>query len=69
VFGYAAVRRVERALVGEYRALVERALNHLSPDTYERAVELAQLPDMIRGYEHVKLRNIRRFRESVHTYL
>jgi indolepyruvate ferredoxin oxidoreductase len=51
--------------VGEYRALVERALNRLSPDTYERAVELAQLPDMIRGYEYVKLRNIRRFREIV----
>jgi indolepyruvate ferredoxin oxidoreductase len=66
VFGYTAVRRVERALVGEYCALVERALDRLSPDTYERAVELAQLPDMIRGYEHVKLGNIRRFHEAVH---
>jgi indolepyruvate ferredoxin oxidoreductase len=65
IFGYAAVRRVERALVGEYRALVEQALKGLSPDTYERAVALAQLPDMIRGYEQVKLGNVRRFREAV----
>jgi indolepyruvate ferredoxin oxidoreductase len=64
LFGYTAVRRVERALVGEYRALVEPALNGLSPDTYERAVALAQLPDMIRGYEQVKLGNVRRFREA-----
>jgi indolepyruvate ferredoxin oxidoreductase len=66
VFGYAAVRRVERALVGEYRALVEQALSHLSPDTYARAVALAQLPDMIRGYEQVKLDSVRRFRAAVH---
>jgi indolepyruvate ferredoxin oxidoreductase len=65
VFGYTAVRRVERALAGEYRALIERVLNHLSPDTYERAVALAQLPDMIRGYEQVKLDSVRRFREAV----
>jgi indolepyruvate ferredoxin oxidoreductase len=65
VFGYTAVRRVERALASEYRALIEQVLNHLSPGTYERAVALAQLPDMIRGYEQVKLDSVRRFREAV----
>jgi indolepyruvate ferredoxin oxidoreductase len=57
-FGRAAVRRVERALPGEYRALVDRALAGLSPATYERAVSLARLPDLIRGYEDIKLRNV-----------
>ncbi|TMQ23100.1 MAG: indolepyruvate ferredoxin oxidoreductase family protein [Candidatus Rokuibacteriota bacterium] len=61
-FGRAAVRRVERALPAEYRALVERALGGLSPATYERAVTLARLPDLIRGYEDIKLRNVERFR-------
>ncbi len=64
-FGYAEVRRVERALPGEYRALVEKALIGLSPETYERAVKLANLPDVIRGYEEIKLRNVRRFRDEV----
>ena len=48
LFGYANVRRTERALIGEYRTLIEDALATLSPDTYQRAVQLAELPDMIR---------------------
>ncbi len=64
-FGRAEVRRVERQLVGEYRALVEKALVSLSPESYERAVKLANLPDVIRGYEEIKLRNVRRFRDEV----
>jgi indolepyruvate ferredoxin oxidoreductase len=65
LFGRAEVRRVERALVGEYRALVEKALVGLSPESHERAVRLANLPDVIRGYEEIKLRNVERFREEV----
>jgi indolepyruvate ferredoxin oxidoreductase len=64
-FGFAAVRRVERQLPGEYRALVEKALVGLSPESYERAVKLASLPDLIRGYEEIKLRNVQRFRDEV----
>ncbi len=64
-FGYAHVRRVERALIGEYRELIDRALATLSPATHATAVTLAELPDMIRGYEDVKLGNVARFREAV----
>jgi len=42
-FGYARVRRLERALIGEYRGLIEKALAPLSRDTYERADKLAAL--------------------------
>jgi indolepyruvate ferredoxin oxidoreductase len=64
-FGHTRMRRVERALIGEYCGLIEQALGGLSPASYERAVALAQLPDMIRGYEEVKLGNVERFREAV----
>jgi indolepyruvate ferredoxin oxidoreductase len=64
-FGFAEVRRVERQLPGEYRALVDKALVGLSPESYERAVKLASLPDVIRGYEDIKLRNVQRFRDEV----
>jgi indolepyruvate ferredoxin oxidoreductase len=62
VFGYARVRREERALIGEYRALVERALASLSPATHDTAVALGDLPDMIRGYEDIKLDSVKHFR-------
>ena len=64
IFGYARVRRIERALIGEYRSLVEQALGNLGPATYARAVQLAELPDMIRGYEQIKLRSVERFRAA-----
>jgi indolepyruvate ferredoxin oxidoreductase len=64
VFGYAGVRRLERALPGEYRALIQEALGGLSRESYERAVARAELPDLIRGYEAIKLRSAERFREE-----
>jgi indolepyruvate ferredoxin oxidoreductase len=66
-FGRAEVRRVERALPGEYRALIERTLRGLGPATYERAVTAARLPDLIRGYEDIKLHNVEKFRAEVRT--
>jgi indolepyruvate ferredoxin oxidoreductase len=65
LFGYTSVRRTERSLVGEYRDLIEGELSDLSPTTYGRAVELASLPDCIRGYEHLKLESVERFRAEV----
>jgi indolepyruvate ferredoxin oxidoreductase len=64
-FGYARVRRIERRLIGDYQARVHQELATLSPETYERAVALAELPDMIRGYEEIKLENVRRYREAL----
>jgi indolepyruvate ferredoxin oxidoreductase len=65
LFGYAAVRRVERQLIGEYRGLLEQIVLDLTPETYETAVSLANLPDMIRGYEQIKLDHVDRFRREV----
>jgi indolepyruvate ferredoxin oxidoreductase len=62
-FGRSEVRRVERALIGEYRDLVLRALDALSPASYDSVAEIAALPDLVRGYESIKLRNVDRFRE------
>ena len=46
-------------------SLVERRLETLSPQTYEKTVAIAELADGIRGYEGVKLRNVERFRSEV----
>ncbi len=65
LFGKAEVRREEQRLPAEYRGLIDQALATLTPATYDVAVELAELPDMIRGYEDIKLANIVKFRERV----
>ena len=57
-FGYAHVRKVERSLVSEYTAIVTRLAAELDTDNYDRAVEVAGLPDMVRGYEEIKLAGI-----------
>ncbi len=61
-FGCAHVRRVERALPGEYLALVELALERLNAETLPVALEVAALPELVRGYEEIKLAGVARFR-------
>ena len=64
-FGYDLVRRTERDLITQYRRLIFEALEDLSAENYGRAVKLAALPDIIRGYDEVKLGNVERFWEAV----
>jgi indolepyruvate ferredoxin oxidoreductase len=58
IFGYARIRRVERRLSRDYRQLIEALLADLNEMNYPLAVQLAELPDMIRGYEDIKLRSV-----------
>ncbi|MEV6832409.1 indolepyruvate ferredoxin oxidoreductase family protein [Amycolatopsis sp. NPDC051102] len=59
-FGRAEVRRVERELIEDYRSVVLQALR---AGDAGRARALAELPDLVRGYEDVKLANVARYRE------
>ena len=65
VFGYSRMRRLERELIAEYRASVEAALPLLRADTQPLVVAIAALPDLIRGYEDVKLANVERYRAEL----
>jgi indolepyruvate ferredoxin oxidoreductase len=64
-FGRAAVRRLERELIGEYRTIVEEEVADLAPSTHGRAIRLAEAPDIVRGYEQIKVANVARFRDLV----
>ncbi len=57
-FGYLAERRVERALIADYEALVAELGSGLTRDNRDLAVALAALPETIRGYGPVKARAI-----------
>jgi indolepyruvate ferredoxin oxidoreductase len=63
VFGRTEVRRVERALVAEYRETVRTAMNAASPDD-PLLLELFSLPDIVRGFDEVKLANVAEYREK-----
>ncbi|WP_313034519.1 indolepyruvate ferredoxin oxidoreductase family protein [Massilia alkalitolerans] len=53
-FGMSAERRRERQLVEDYFALVSLFCETLTDERMETALELARLPEKIRGYGHVK---------------
>jgi len=61
-FGYARLRKEERALIAWYRNLIEGILAHVTPGTLPLAMEIAALPDQIRGYENLKMEKIREAR-------
>ena len=58
IFGYSEERRTERALIGEYRATVDAVLEGLTSDNHALALELARMPEQIKGFGHVKARNL-----------
>jgi indolepyruvate ferredoxin oxidoreductase len=62
IFGYTAERKMERALIAEYRGMIEDVLRSLDASTYATAVELAALPEQIRGFGHVKEKAVAEYR-------
>jgi indolepyruvate ferredoxin oxidoreductase len=64
-FGYAEVRRVERAMIPEYITAVDRLAAGLTAERLGEATEIASLPDRVRGYESLKLRRAAEYREEL----
>ncbi|WP_157268286.1 indolepyruvate ferredoxin oxidoreductase family protein [Azohydromonas aeria] len=57
-FGRTAERREERALIEQYRASIEEMLGGLSLEKLGLAVQVARIPQQIRGFGHVKARHL-----------
>ncbi|MES2151426.1 MAG: indolepyruvate ferredoxin oxidoreductase family protein [Pseudomonadota bacterium] len=62
IFGYTEERKMERALIVEYRTMIEALLPALHKDTIGNALDLASLPEQVRGFGHVKEQAVLRFR-------
>jgi indolepyruvate ferredoxin oxidoreductase len=71
-FGRTEERQTERALIQQYRANIEEVLKLLNADNHATAVEIARIPEQIKGYGHVKERNLHaaraRWAELMETY-
>lgn len=47
-----------------YRELMEQVIENLTPDNLPLALEIAALPDQIRGYEKIKEQNIAKVKQA-----
>jgi len=61
-FGYTSERKMERALPGEYSAMIFRHLDAGKPLDLPRLVMLAKSPELVRGYGHIKEANVAKYR-------
>jgi indolepyruvate ferredoxin oxidoreductase len=64
VFGYTEERRTERALIQQYVASVEMVLAQLNSSNHALALELARIPEQIKGFGHVKARHLAAARQK-----
>ena len=64
-FGRTAERKMERALIGEYRQTIDQLLVGLTRDKLAQAATIAGLAETIRGYGHVKASNVEKYRTEL----
>ena len=62
IFGYAPHRRMERALIAEYEGDIATIVGKLDADTADIVTQIAQWPEMVRGYDTVKDQHIAKMR-------
>jgi indolepyruvate ferredoxin oxidoreductase len=59
VFGKTEERQMERALIGEYTTAMDTLLESLNASNHAVAVDVARIPELIKGFGHVKERNVK----------
>ncbi len=63
VFGYSSHRKAERELINWYRQVISRVIDQMTDENTSQAIEIASLPDQIRGYETIKEESIARVKK------
>jgi indolepyruvate ferredoxin oxidoreductase len=64
IFGYTGEHKTERALIAQYKDTVAGLLSRLNPGNISKAVAIASIPEEIRGFGHVKEKNLKAAREK-----
>jgi len=68
-FGYTAERRMERRLIADYRALVTRIAEQLTPSNLPAAIELASAAAQIGGYGLIKDASVKAYESKLSALL
>jgi len=58
-FAYLDERKIERLLINDYKDRILEICSKLTKDNYTLAVEIASIPDQIRGFGYIKKKNIK----------
>jgi len=64
IFGYSAERRRERELIREYESMIDHRLAALSPKNLDETIQMARLPEQIRGFGHVKQKSLAQYQQQ-----
>lgn len=59
IFGRTAERKMERRLISEYEDVITQITDKLNSSNHFAAMELAGLPEQMRGFGHVKEENVK----------
>jgi indolepyruvate ferredoxin oxidoreductase len=63
VFGYTEERKMERRLIADYEATIDLILATLDQNNHAMAVQIAGVPETMRGFGHVKEKNVKAAKE------
>jgi indolepyruvate ferredoxin oxidoreductase len=63
LFRYTTERKAERQLIVDYESQLDDVAAGLTPENHATAIELLALPEMVRGFGPVKMKNISVYRE------
>lgn len=69
VFSYSHERKQERQLIQNYTTALNTALEKLNASNHGKAIEIAALPEKVRGFGHVKEKAINEFNSTLPTLL
>lgn len=64
IFGYTEERKTERALIEQYRQTIAALLPKLTAENVAKLVDIARIPEEIRGYGHVKEKHLKAAKEK-----
>ncbi len=63
-FGHTEERKSERDLIKDYRANISALCASLTAESLPQVIAIANIPEEIRGYGHVKKRHLRNAKEK-----
>jgi indolepyruvate ferredoxin oxidoreductase len=61
IFGYSAERKADREVLAQYRSMIDTLLNDLTTDRLTLATDIANLPDQLRGYGHIREQSLQEY--------
>ena len=67
-FGYAKVRKMERQIRDQYLEQISQSLGSLTDNNFNEFLDLACLPDAVRGFEDIKFRKAKDFLHDLESY-